>query len=303
MMRIYNWALVATTMALGTVGCGVEKLDDEGETGGGSAVPPAVQQRLTQSCAIEGAGCHTAGAQSPDLSAGSQGAWIDQPGAGGPLVTFGDIGNSYLITKMLPNPPNGGQMPFPPGELSPEDLSIIIGWVAGVEFPNETTGSDPTGDPTGDPTEDPTADPTGDESTGADGPTLCSLSMIDPSATNPIDAGDEAGKIPSSIGDALERNCGCHYTNNVSSPYVPFSGGTQLQTLENFTNDYAGANSAYAGMPAWQAIEDRVITQANMPMALCETEEGIPMTEADFALFEAWFEQEVPDGAGFTPPT
>ncbi|MBV1860526.1 MAG: hypothetical protein KUG77_19090, partial [Nannocystaceae bacterium] len=65
---------------------------------------------------------------------------------------------------------------------------------------------------------------------------------------------------------------------------------------------YAGANSTYAGMAAWVAVQDRVITQATMPTAVCETEEGGIMSAADFALFEAWFEQEAPDGASFTPP-
>lgn len=139
------------------------------------------------------------------------------------------------------------------------------------------------------------------EETGA-GLTLCSLQAINADVESPVDAADEAGKIPAVVGAALERNCGCHYTSNAPPPYTPFSGGTQLQTLANFTGGYAGANSLYAGQPAWRAVQDRVINQRNMPTAVCQTEEGTNITAADFALFEAWFEQEAPDGASFDPP-
>ena len=132
--------------------------------------------------------------------------------------------------------------------------------------------------------------------------TLCSLEAIEPGASSPVVSGDEAGRIPTSVGAALERNCGCHYVTTAAAPYVAFSGGTQLQTLTNFTDAYGGANNTYAGMPGWVAVQDRVINQRTMPMALCETEGGGTISDEDFALFTAWFEQEVPDGANFTPP-
>ncbi len=300
-----NTILLTAAAALLATGCDQVTRIDEGEGGGGSAVPPAVQQRLNESCAIPG--CHVSGVVGPDLSETSQGAWITQSGAGGPLVTFGDVENSYLITKMFPSPPVGAQMPLG-APLDPEDLAIIVGWVAGVEFPDgdvpSTSGAstDPTGDDTADTADTADDDGEGESSTGEAEPVLCSLEAIDATATNPIDAGDEAGKIPSSIGSALERNCGCHYVTEAAPPYVPFGGGTQLQTLANFTNTYAGANMQYMGNPAWQAVEDRVVNQKNMPMAQCETDEGIPMTESDLALFTAWFEQEAPDGATFVEP-
>ncbi|MEM6296429.1 MAG: hypothetical protein AAGA54_34500 [Myxococcota bacterium] len=294
--------LLCATVALTATGCDQVTRIDEGDGGSDSAVPAAVQQRLTNSCAIPG--CHVAGVVAPDLSEASGGAWVTQTGGGGPYITFGDVGNSYLITKMFPSPPAGSQMPLPPGELSAEDLAVITGWVAGVEFPEgETTAtSGASTDPTGDDADTGDDDGAGESSTGEAAPVLCSLEAIDATATNPIDAGDEAGKIPSSIGSALERNCGCHYVTSAAPPYVPFSGGTQLQTLANFTNTYAGANGQYTGNPAWQAVQDRVVNQKNMPMAQCETDEGISMTEADLALFTAWFEQEAPDGATFVEP-
>lgn len=267
----------------------VKKIDEEGaETGPGGGVPAAVQERLTASCALPGGACHVNNAALVDLSAASGGSWVDQSGQGGPYVTFGDLNNSYLVEKMLPDPRFGGQMPFPPGVLAPEDLGVILAWVAGVEFPSETS-----------------ADVGGETSaTGGGEPVSCALSAVNPEAESPVVAGDGVGMIPSSIGTALEENCGCHYSDSVSDPilYFPYSGGTQLQTLGNFTSNYAGANSTYSGMPAWVAVRDRVVVQGTMPTATCETESGGVISAADLALFEAWFDQGVPDGSSFTPP-
>ena len=290
--------LTLSLSLLATGGCDqVKKIEEEGDTGSGSAVPAAVQQRLSESCAIPG--CHISGSVAPDLSEASGGAWVSQAGAGGPFVTFGDVDNSYIIEKMFPSPSSGSQMPLAPGVLEPEDLAVIVGWVAGVEFPDgDTATTDTNASDTEDPTMGTDTGDTGDELV------LCSIEVVGPDVTSPVVSGDEAGVIPSSIGGALERNCGCHYTDQTSDPtlYFPYAGGTQLQTLQNFTDNYAGANSTYQGAPAWQAVQDRVIVQQNMPTAVCEVEGGGTMTAEDFALFEAWFEQSVPDGASFTPP-
>lgn len=128
------------------VGCDqVERLEVGGAPGSGSLVPEAVQRRLTESCAVPG--CHVTGGIAPDLSEASGGAWVSQDGAGGPLVTFGDVENSYLVEKMFPSPSAGSQMPLAPGVLAPEDLAVIIGWITGVEFPEGET--DPGGSETG----------------------------------------------------------------------------------------------------------------------------------------------------------
>lgn len=276
----------------------VKKIEEEGETGSGGAVPAAVQQRLTESCAIPG--CHS-GTVAPDLSEAGGGAWVSQSGAGGPFVTFGDVDNSYLIEKMFPAPSSGSQMPIGAGVLEPEDLAVIVGWVAGVEFPDGDTA---TTDTNASDTDDPTMASDTDTDDTSSGPVLCSIEVVAPDITSPVVSGDEAGVIPSAIGGALERNCGCHYTDQTSDPtlYFPYNGGTQLQTLQNFTDNYAGANSTYMGSPAWQAVQDRVVVQQNMPTPVCEVEGGGTMTAEDLALFEAWFEQGAPDGATFTPP-
>lgn len=133
-------------LVLGTLlvltGCEqVTKIDEDGDSGSGSAVPGAVQERLTESCALPN--CHS-GTVPPDLSAVGGGAWVTQSGAGGPFVTFGDVENSYIVEKMFPSPSGGSQMPLSPGVLAAEDLALIVGWVAGVELPDSGSagGSD-----------------------------------------------------------------------------------------------------------------------------------------------------------------
>lgn len=287
--------LSVSLLALG--GCDqVKKIEGEGDTESGSSVPQPVQQILDQSCATPG--CHVSGATPPDLSEASGGAWMNQAGAGGPLVVIGDVEGSYLIEKTFPGPAAGGQMP-PGGMLAPEDQALLVGWVAGVEFPDGDTDTNDTNESD---TEEPTMT-SGDDETGSSDLALCSIEVVAPDITSPVVSGDEAGVIPSSVGGALERNCGCHYTDQTSDPmYFPYNGGTQLRTLQNFTDNYAGANSTYQGAPAWQAVQDRVVNQKNMPTAVCEVEGGGIITSEDFALFEAWFEQGAPDGASFTPP-
>jgi hypothetical protein len=296
MKRALVFSLAGSLLALG--GCDQVKKIDEGESGDSgpsSQVPDAVQQRLTQSCAL--AGCHVSGGSIVDLSEASGGAWVSQSGPGGPYVTFGDVGNSYLAARML-DPAAGSVMPIGAGMITAEDRAVIIGWIAGAEFPDGDEGGET------DPTDGTDSD--GSETSGNSDLVECSIDAVAPAGTeSPVVSGDQAGMIPAAVGEALERNCGCHYTSTVSDPalYFPFSGGTQLQTLANFTNLYAGANAAYMDQPAWVAVEDRVINQRNMPTAVCETEDGGIISSADFALFEAWFDQEVPDGASFTPPS
>ncbi len=294
----HRTALCITTGLLALGGCDqVKKIDQGADTDGPSSLVPApVQQRLDQSCAIPG--CHVPGVTEPDLSEASGGAWVQQSGAGGPFVTFGDVGNSYIVEKMFPNPSSGGQMPFPPGVLEPEDLAVIVGWVAGVEFPDGETA---TTDTNASDTDDPTMASDTDTDDTSSGPVLCSIEVVAPDITSPVVSGDEAGVIPSAIGGALERNCGCHYSGDVPTPYT---GDAAMNTLADFGANYDGSNPDYVGRPVWELVQFRV-EGGSMPYPppLCETvEDGVGITAADLALLEAWYEQEVPDGASFTPP-
>ncbi|HLT35779.1 MAG TPA: hypothetical protein VK034_05825 [Enhygromyxa sp.] len=145
---------LAITMLLGSMlGCGLEEV---GEGGDDDAIPAAVQQALDESCATS-SGCHAAGSSLLVLAAPESSAILSASGNGMPLVSFGDLENSYLAQKILGGSSiAGGQMP--PSPQSDDDdvnAAIIIGWIAGVPLDDED-GGDGDGDPTGDGDGDPT---------------------------------------------------------------------------------------------------------------------------------------------------
>ncbi len=269
-------ARAGLVLALLAPGCrGVARIDDADGTQDGT--PPVVRDVLVANCS-----CHMGGM--------TQGGISFDAGIPEELIVWGDPAASVFIQVTL----RGAETPMPPGgyeTMRDADRAILIGWVLGLPFEEGTTGLPAT---------------TTDETmTGSDTGTdliACSLEAIDATVASPIEAGEGAGQIPTDIGDALERNCGCHYVESAGSPYLAWPEGQPLRTLADFTGPYAGTNQAYAEGPGWAAVQDRVITQQTMPMSLCETEEGTAITDADFALFEAWFEQEAPDGATFEPP-
>jgi hypothetical protein len=86
-------------------------------------------QVLARSCALSG--CH-AGATSPYLGAGQ--AWanlVNQPGgAGMPLVTPGDPGQSYLYVKITGGAGMlGSRMPLSRPALGSSDLAVVRAWI------------------------------------------------------------------------------------------------------------------------------------------------------------------------------
>jgi len=133
-----NWSARLGCLALCVAACGVDQLDDDG--GGGGGIPTEVQERFTTNCALSG--CHSPGATAPDLSAGGSAAILTSPASNGmPLVELYNVPNSYLALKIL-NDPNIGAIvgqPMPPPTGAPpdklEDMSVIVGWIAGVPFP------------------------------------------------------------------------------------------------------------------------------------------------------------------------
>jgi hypothetical protein len=174
-------------------GCGLEEVDDDGET---EAIPAAVQQAFDESCATS-VGCHASGASLVVLSAPESAAILSASSGsgGGPLVTFGDLERSYIAQKILGGSSIlGGVMP--PSKQSDNDdinAAIIVGWIAGVAI--DDGGGDGDGDPTGD----------------GDGDTACFI----------------GAPLPASISFAevwpiLEGRCGtmgCHA--NLSPPLLP----------------------------------------------------------------------------------
>jgi hypothetical protein len=203
--------LVAVGLGLG--GCNqLEKLDDDGGSGGGVEVPDEVQAAFTRSCANSPT-CH-AGGFSPPLD--DVGALIGAPSTTAiPLLTLGDTANSYIAIKMLPDEVLaglgimrvGGRMPqgFDYENGLPEtlaDTQIILAWIGGASFESGGggTGEDPT---TG-------GDPTGDDTTGGE--------PLAPTFTN----------VKAEI---FVKTCGCHQ----SAP-GPANGNLSLLPDEAYAN-------------------------------------------------------------------
>jgi hypothetical protein len=138
-------------------------------------------------------------------------------------------------------------------------------------------------------------------------PKLCSLAVIDPS-TDPetaVEDGDAEDQIPTVIGDALVRNCGCHYTDNVMvGLYVDYKSNAQpMRTLADFHGNFTGIFPAgFETMPAYVAVEERVVAKKPLPMPPhgCGVEgETGTMTMADVELFTEWLAAGAPSGASF----
>lgn len=293
----------ALPMALLLAGCPqVKKIEeDPGDTGEGG-VPVAVQSFMDSYCALSG--CHVGGAQAPDLSSGGIEGTLTQTSVSGvPYFTQGDIANSWLAVKMLPDAPGIMPPPTSPAQPSAEEVALVIGWIAGAPLDGGTGGM--TTDATA--TDAMTTSDTTPADMGDAAPTLCTTEMVDNGGTvASIDAGDGAGQIPTAIGDVLTANCGCHYTDSVAEGYVAYSGNQPMNALADFTANFAGFNpNGFSDMPASAAIAAR-IDGRGMPMALCGVEgtaasENAAMTQEDFDLLFGWLSDGTPDGATFSP--
>lgn len=138
-------------------------------------------------------------------------------------------------------------------------------------------------------------------------PKPCSLAVIDPMAdpAMAVDEGDGEEQIPIVIGEALVRNCGCHYTDNVMvGVYVDYKSNAQpMATLADFHADFTGIfPMGFETMPAYLAVQERVVNEKPLPMPPhgC-TVEGEPgrITMADRELFTEWLAAGAPSGAEF----
>ncbi len=141
-------------------------------------------------------------------------------------------------------------------------------------------------------------------------PKFCSLADVDPLADpkGQIDMGDGEGQIPGVIGEALLRNCGCHYTEAATeNGYIDYISDTVLmRTLDDFHVPFEGTfPMGYDDRPVYEAVAVRVVEQKPVPMPSIECDvEGEPgvITAADRALFADWLGQAAPDGASYLPP-
>ena len=176
---------------------------------------------------------------------------------------------------------------------------------------NETSSSTDPGSSTsgadtssGDPTQPTTVDPT----TGPPPPPkLCSLEAVDPDADpSVVEMGDAEGLLPTVIGEALLRNCGCHYSDNPDVAVDYLSDAVLINTWADFHVPFVGVfPMGFEDRMVWEATQVRVVDQLPVPMPSVECdvegEDGV-ITEADKALFEAWFDAGAPDGASFEYP-
>jgi len=306
-MRSSIWILAAL---LPVAGCDQLTVVETDDTAGGG-IPGPVQERLTEYCATPV--CHS-GAVGPDLSPGAADAILSvSSGSGVPFVVIGDVAGSYLATKMLPGPAIGTVMPPPSSPPMPaEDLALVLGWIAGAEFPDDgpgmtggSTGGSSSSGPDTSPPGTTTSDSGGSDETGDAGgdPQVCSLEAVQSGAASPVDAGDGAGQIPTAVGEALIRNCGCHYATEATPPNSPLLGTAYqpMETLAHFVDGYVGINAAtYGSGSGADSVLDRVVTQKNMPaLVTCDLGGGELITPDDFDLLRTWLEAGTPDGATF----
>ncbi|MGH1341785.1 MAG: hypothetical protein ACRBN8_09555 [Nannocystales bacterium] len=137
-------------------------------------------------------------------------------------------------------------------------------------------------------------------------PALCSLEAVDPLADPSIvEMGDEEGLLPTVIGEALLRNCGCHYSDDPDVNVDYMSDTVLINTWADFHVPFVGIfPMGFEDRMVWEATAVRVVDQMPVPMPAFECgvegEDGV-ITEADKALFEAWFDAGAPDGANFPP--
>lgn len=277
-------------------------------------VPAEVQRAFDASCVLDG--CHDATSRAEGLSLaagdvhrlGTKQAWQSDL----PLVTLGELGQSYLAIKLLPDEqlPAGAERfesRMPKDGVEPEDLehvNVILAWIAGYG-PSASEGgeltssgattsgsSGGTADGSGSDTAgSDTTDPTGPPSTTGGTPThpACSVETVtDGAVSDPLDKGDAAGKIPLMVGVVLEERCGCH-TLADSALNVEYPALTPPP--ETLWLDYGDLSRPVDGTTLGELMEEAVLVTLSMPPGSCPT---IPAD--DRALLEQWFLDGRPDG-------
>jgi hypothetical protein len=171
-----------------------------------------------------------------------------------------------------------------------------------------TTDSEGSGGPDTTSTTTNASNPTSDTGPPPWMPVSCALEDLDPEAeaAEVLDYGDAEGQIPTIVGEALLRNCGCHYTDNVGDLVdYTFENPQPLSTLQDFHDDFKGTfPQNYQDRPAYEAVERRVVHADPLPMPTFECvieggEFGMIISDEDLALFTDWLQAQAPDGATY----
>lgn len=272
---------VLVVSALGVFGCTqLEALPDEG---GNQGVPRVVQDIFDTKCA--GGLCHTQGGNEGGLSLDTD--FVGNASTQGiPVVDIGNVANSYLAIKILPEAPVGATVSLvgspmpPPGEtpLTDTEQAIIIGWIAGALQGEDTdTATDTESD------------------TGSPG-FVRSIEDVQAGAPDPIDAGTGAGQIPAEIGEILAGNCGCHYVpaDEVEPPYLGYVGALSMATHADF-------HAMFGTMFAYEVVHARVMPDAPaiMPPPYACEDGGLTMPEDQRTRLLEWLDAMAPDGANW----
>lgn len=305
-------SIVVASLGLGSAACPSVPADEMPAV---VEVPEAVQRAFDRSCAE--AECHDATTQAGGLvlDAQSSQAIIEGPSSQSDLVLVrvGSLSESYMAVKLLPEAqlPAGvvrHEEPMPLGgygEGDVDSVNTILSWIAGhgpsgggddsADTEATSTGGGTEGGVTGDDGGSTSDDggPVGDD--GGPSYPRCSVEGVTAGeVSNPLDKGDEAGRFPLVVGEALEANCGCHTLANrnlnTELPGLLAPGGTLFL-------EYADMSRPAGGTTLGLLIEEAVFGSFSMPPGSCPA-----MSSDDTAVLQAWFDQGLPDGADFNPP-
>ncbi len=290
-----NARLTLTTVLLAT-GCPqIEELDDEA----GPAVPAQVQAVFDTRCATPA--CHdaTSAQQGLVLDAESSPEIIGRTAtqASMPLVQIGDTQNSWMAIKIQPDSvlQDLGVMRvqdrMPSGitidETVEAELTVVLGWIGGGEFPGGDTTVGDSGTETGEMLQ------------------ACGIEDLKAGAPNPIVSGTGAMQIPPDIGEILANNCGCHYADTLDVPVVDYAEGLPLviSTWQEWQTQYPGRPP---GTTMGDVVLERIISDpspfpAMPPPVNCNIGGGLAWTEADRMTLETWINMGTPDGASWMP--
>ena len=182
-----------------------------------------------------------------------------------------------------------------------------VGEATGMSDATDTTGGDDTSSAT---TEGSDGSSTATARSGEEGGEIvpCSLQAMDPN-TDPstvIDYGDGVGQIPTPVGEALLRHCGCHYTDDIQIPgLIDYKADSMpMSTWADFHVPFEGVFPMNFEGTVWEGTEVRVTFQEPVPMPpdQCDIDgHGTIISEEDFVLFAQWFDAGAPDGANWPP--